>query len=34
MRNESGKSPGAIVATTLNAYAAPTPSAISVNMFR
>ena len=25
---------GAIVATTLNAYAAPTPSAISVNMFR
>ena len=34
MRKESGKSPGASVATTLKPYAAPTPSAISVNMFR
>jgi len=34
MRNESGKKPGAIVAATLNPYAAPTPIAMSVNMFR
>lgn len=32
VRNESGKIPGATVATTLNAYAAPTPKAMSVNI--
>ena len=34
MRKDSGNSPGASVATTLYRYAAPTPSAISVNMLR
>ena len=33
-RNDAGNSPGASVATTLKPKAAPTPSAISVNMFR
>ena len=34
MRNECGKRSGASVATTLKPYAAPTPSAMSVNMLR